>query len=68
MALVRRDPFAREELHRETVPAQPDGCCWCGGTNARGRVYVYRVETDSGRAHPIGGRFCSEGCRRSFAE
>lgn len=73
MALISRDPFAREELHRETVrPKMLEayygtyGCAWCGGTNAAGTLYRYRVETDGGREHVDDRTFCSVACRRTF--
>jgi len=73
VALVSRDPFAREELHRETVKPKPQeryhglfGCAWCGGINARGTLYRYRVETDGGRVHPDSRLFCSVSCYRSY--
>jgi hypothetical protein len=66
MALIVRDVFAREELHREPVAGVPGGCAWCGGANAHGRLYVYRVETDGGRVLAVKGAFCSESCRRAY--
>ncbi len=71
MALVRRDPFAREELHRQTVRVLTDhtvqeGCAWCGGLNGHGGLYVYRVETDGGRSLAVKGAFCSESCRQAY--
>jgi hypothetical protein len=66
MALMYRNPFAREELHRQAVPATLQGCYWCGGTNAHGRLYAYRVETDGGRTYDVRGAFCSESCRKAY--
>ena len=63
MELMSRDPFAREELHRDTTEGE---CSWCGGTNARGKVYRYHIETDGGREVPLPGLFCSESCRKSY--
>ena len=68
MAYISRDPFARQELHRETV--EPGyvvkGCAWCGGLNAHGKLYRYRIETDGGRSHSDDRVFCSVGCRHIF--
>ena len=67
MALVSRDAFAREELHRQPVHDNTwAGCDWCGGTNARGELYVYRIETEGGRTLPVSGRFCGEDCRKAY--
>lgn len=70
MALISRDPFAREEIHRERVYDPSRGCSWCGNRNhtRKGRtfVYTYRVETDGGRKDHVSGLFCSESCRKSF--
>lgn len=72
MALVSRDPFAREEIHREVEPSPkymvlpPVSCDWCGGTNGKGKVYSYRIETDGGRTFPLKGRFCSQSCFRIY--
>lgn len=82
MRLISRDPFARTELHRETVivslPHQ--GCFWCGNhgkpvkpSDRNGyanphRLFRYLTETDSGRQSHIPGLFCSVGCMRSYSE
>ena len=67
MALVSRDAFARTELHRSESPVRErEDCDWCGNTNARGRLYNFRIETDGGRSHPIKGRFCSVACMRDY--
>lgn len=63
MALVRRDPFARQELHRE--PEQGT-CAFCGGSNRYGKVWRYRVEADGGRTFPDVRVFCSVGCREAY--
>jgi len=63
MAYVSRDPFARTEIHKAT---EQGTCAWCGGTNARGKVWRYRVETDGGRVFPDVRVFCSVGCRGSY--
>ena len=68
MAMVRRDPFAREELHREEQASRPGGCDWCGGENGRGNLYRFSVETDGGRTRALAGLFCSVGCLESFNE
>jgi hypothetical protein len=82
MAYISRDPFAREELHRETVDVTRTGesCSWCGQrrcpgarrrtlaaqTGLRYFLYRYRVETDGGRTVPDQRLFCSKGCRESY--
>lgn len=73
--LINRDPFAREELHRERVhfPAlsNPPGCAWCGRTSCSPLAKVpylfrYTVETDDGRKHPDVKLFCCIDCRRAY--
>lgn len=72
MALVNRDPFARHELHRESIDVglASSGCAWCGSKRVtRGgnyRLYRYRTETDGGRTSTEDRLFCSAGCRRAF--
>lgn len=73
MSFVSRDPFAREEIHRQTVRpfrvngiAAKTGCKWCGNTNAKGNLFQYRVESDGGRKSEIPGLFCSIGCMRIY--
>lgn len=67
---VSRDPFAREELHREIEFDPAATCPDCGGyrLTRTGRRYLYRytVETDGGRKYADRRAFCSVGCRRSF--
>lgn len=81
MTLVSRDPFAREELHRETVHV-PDTktCSWCSGIRWNGKrtvpghtakggtrtLFAYRTETDGGRHIEHNGLFCSKSCHDSF--
>lgn len=65
--MMRRDPFAREELHRQELPRHVGmGCGWCGGRNANGRLYEYWVETDGGRKHVDRELFCSDSCREAY--
>lgn len=74
MALVKRDPFARTELHRERYyqVANQGGCSWCGSEKeAYGRhvfLYQYRNESDGGRNYTISGLFCSTSCMRAYHE
>ena len=64
MALVSRDPFAREELHSAKADTSIKKTCdWCGSSK---NLKVYRIETDGGRKLPIGGYFCSNSCRKSY--
>lgn len=60
-AMVKRDPFARQEVHRES--AGQGECDWCG---QKKRVYTYRVESDGGRKSDVKGKFCSNSCMRSY--
>lgn len=68
--LIFRDPFAREELHRETEYDPAATCPDCGGyrvtRNGQRYLYRYTVETDYGRKYTDLRAFCSVGCRRSF--
>lgn len=70
MAFVSRDPFARTELHKETVrPAKGESCKWCGGlarNGGEGRLFKYRRESDGGRVYEISGLFCSVGCMKTY--
>ena len=75
MALVSRDPFARQEIHRRRVYTDGnEGCFWCGRHNVTpsGREYLYRysIERDSirQRSSEVPGQFCSEGCRKDYQE
>lgn len=64
--LVKRDAFARQELHRERMYGRHT-CAWCGQVKRHGkRAYVYRfhIETDGGRKFPDTLVFCSVACRR----
>lgn len=64
MTMLRRDPFARQELFRETVPVEKRrDCDWCG--SAQGR-FTYYWESDWGRQARIPGRFCGISCMRAF--
>lgn len=64
--LVSRDPFARQEIHRETIAARAGGCAWCGNLAGNKRLFAYRVESDGGRRSDIRGAFCSISCMRSY--
>lgn len=68
MALVSRDPFARTELHRQTIdnrtrPRQ-ESCKWCGQMPRR--LHCYHTEHDGGRRDQHIGFFCNVGCMRSY--
>jgi len=61
--LISRDPFARQELHREKITRNPKGeCQWCG-QEAR---FTYYVERDGGGRNQLAGVFCAIGCMRSY--
>ena len=65
MTIISRDPFAREELHRETVYTN-ESCSWCGQRRKSLKLFQYRVETDGGRVSIVKGLFCSIGCKRAY--
>lgn len=60
--LISRDPFARTELHRETIK-EPRVCSWCGW---KGKMFKYRTESDSGWASEHPGQFCGKGCHDAY--
>jgi hypothetical protein len=67
VALIRRDPWARIELHRATVsPSWSETCAWCGNRNGHGKLFRYRIESDSGRKSEDAKLFCSVTCRDSY--
>jgi hypothetical protein len=69
-ALISRDPFARQELHRE-VMATSRSCDNCGGFRWRGgrklqSLFAYFTESDGGRRFEHRGLFCSKPCHDSY--
>ncbi len=72
MTYVSRNPFAREELHKEREYGALASCAWCGGQkvtpNGREYLFRYRVETDGGRKSGDRKLFCSLQCRRDYHE
>ena len=71
MALISRDPFAREEIHRsKPLSARDCGfettCVWCGGLSASKKLFRYWTETDGGTKHVHKGLFCSKSCHDSY--
>lgn len=72
MAYISRNPFAREELHRSSVPVTHETCAWCGSQRRGGRdgskryLYQYRTESDGGRKFEHSGLFCSKSCHDSY--
>jgi len=74
MVLVKRDPFARTELHRETVKLfkSEETCRWCGGfkpSRTGGRyLYRFRSESDGGRVMHVAGLYCSSSCFSDYNE
>lgn len=67
MALIKRDPFARTELHRATVsPREGETCQWCGHLNGHGKLFRYRIESDGGRTSLDANLFCSLSCRNAY--
>lgn len=65
---ISRDPFAREEIHRESVETH-EGCSWCGGKRKDGKLYRYYIERDSIRYNrsDIDGLFCGICCMRAYS-
>lgn len=65
---VKRDPFARTELHRHKEHNK--SCDWCGSQchrkGERPFVWRYRTEMDGGHVHYDGRVFCSTTCRNSY--
>jgi hypothetical protein len=70
MRQIRRDPFARATLVRETVhqsglltrPGEAPECAWC---EQPGR-YAYRWESDDGRSGRSSKTFCSVSCYETY--
>ena len=64
---VSRDPFAREDIVRETVETS-NTCDWCGNTRRGGRLFHYGIERDDrpGRVDWQSGLFCSIICMRIY--
>lgn len=69
MALVMRDSFAREELHRKAVQTA-DSCDWCGRTRKNGTLYEYSSVRDDRPSRPatLRGLFCSNACCKTYHE
>ncbi len=66
MRSLTRDPFARlNEISRQEE-AVPGGCAWCGGLNARRKLFRYGIETDAGRTHWSDKLFCQIACKRGY--
>lgn len=63
--LISRDPFARQELHRESVKTTRD-CSWCGSKRDNGTLYRYFTESDGGRRSEHSGVFCCKSCHDSY--
>jgi hypothetical protein len=67
MAIISRDPFAREEIHRDVDRNSANRtCAWCGGTRPNGTLFSYRTETDGGRTFRHKGLFCSKSCHDAY--
>lgn len=64
MTYIRRDPFARTELHRSTIKTSAK-CDWCGH-NQHGRLFQYWTETDGGTRSAHKGLFCNLTCHNSY--
>lgn len=67
MALVNRNPFARQETHKRSVKTK-ESCAFCGCKKQNSRLYQYSVEHDGIRNQTttIDGLFCSIGCMRAY--
>lgn len=72
MTLISRDPFARSELHRESIYDGNKECNWCGSSGVytmKGkRLFRYYVEQDRilTRKDYLTGQFCCIGCMRAY--
>lgn len=66
--LISRDPFARQELHRETIDAMGVTCSWCGQPRKDNKLYVYWTEHDSVQSNrrTHNGQFCSIQCHNDY--
>jgi hypothetical protein len=64
--LISRNPYAREELHGETIKTN-QACDWCGQNNKR-RLFNYYIEPDGilYKRWNIAGHFCSINCMRNY--
>jgi hypothetical protein len=67
---IRRDPFARETIVRQTVQTTRS-CAWCGGRRRGGKaLFQYGIERDGILRSYIGphwheGLFCSISCHNT---
>jgi hypothetical protein len=76
MAYVKRDPFAREEIHK--TRERTAECAWCGQVDPDRpdterlvgrpphRIYRFRIETDGGRRSEDVKTFCTLACRTAY--
>ncbi len=64
--LISRDPFAREELHKEVIDDYGNTCSWCGIRRKDGKLFVYYTERDSGVRRTHNGSFCSKSCHDAY--
>ena len=63
MTIIRRNPFARAEIHRDVVKTTGKVTCrWCGQKRKSNNLFAYRVETDGGKSHTCHGLFCRNSC------
>lgn len=64
---IRRDSFARMELHGTAhKAAHGEDCRYCGNVNSKGQLFEYRNESDGGRKYDISGAFCGVRCMRAY--
>lgn len=68
MVLIKRDPLARQELHKEIIDASGCTCSWCGSNREDGKLYVYYTERDGIRPNrrTHNGAFCCKSCHDSY--
>lgn len=72
--LMNRDPFAREELHREKVQVTAKTCTWCGCVKrlrtSPNRPFLYRYWIEADRVmqsrNYINGMYCSQSCFHAY--
>lgn len=73
MALVNRDPFARQELHSQVATVMNGATCdWCGQVRMSKhktpvpQLLSFVTETDGGSKHRHRGLFCSKSCHDDY--
>jgi len=75
--MIKRDPFAREELWRERETVTSETCSFCGqaghirytrdGIPTSRYLYRFYVELDNGHTYYDRHKFCSRKCRKDWS-